>query len=97
MKSYVKEFNYPTKAGEVSKRRLFVMRENDTAVDGLELTYLNEDTQKEVVEALKDHEVKSSFMKAETGIDGYKPEWGVAWRRYNKNRMAEVPEDATNE
>ena len=97
MKSYVKEFNYLTKTGEVSKRRLFVMRENDTVVDGLELTYLNEDVQKEVVEALKDHEVKNSFVKAETGIDGYKPEWGTAWRRYNKDRMVEVPEDATNE
>lgn len=89
MKSYVKEFNYPTREGEVSKRRLFVMRENDTAVDGLELTYLSEDTQKEIVEALKDHEVKDSFVKAESAIENYKSEWGSAWRRYNKSRIVE--------
>ena len=52
MKSYIKEFNYPTKDGNVSKRRLFVMRENAVAMDGLELTYLDEATQKKVLESL---------------------------------------------
>lgn len=87
MKSYVKEFNYPTKEGTVSTRKLFVMRENDLAIDGLELTYLDEATQKEVLEALKDHDVKSSFTKADALIDNYKPEWGKAWRRYNKDKI----------
>lgn len=87
MKSYVKEFDYPTKEGGVSSRRLYVMRENDSAVDGLELTYLDEATQKEVLEALKDHEVKNGFTKADSLIDGYKSEWGKAWRRYNKDKI----------
>jgi predicted metalloendopeptidase len=91
MKSYVKEFVYPTKEGGTSERKLFVMRENATAMDGLELTYLDEATQKEVLEALKDHEVKDNFTKAESLIDNYKSEWGKAWRRYNKDKII-VPE-----
>ena len=91
MKSYVKKFVYPTKEGGTSERKLFVMCENATAMDGLELTYLDEATQKEVLEALKDYEVKDNFTKAELLIDNYKSEWGKAWRRYNKDKII-VPE-----
>ena len=91
MKSYVKEFTYPTKEGDVSHRKLFVMREDATAVDGIELTYLDEDVQKEVVSALKEHEIKDNFSKSEGEIDGYKSEWGKAWRRYTKARI--LPEE----
>lgn len=87
MKSYVKEFDYLNKKEEVTHRRLFVMRENDTAIDGIELTYLDEATQKKVLESLKDHEVRSDFLKSEAKIDGYDSEWGVAWRRYNKSNI----------
>lgn len=84
MKSYVKEFKYTGKDGEVKGRRLFVMRETDSAVDGIELTYLSENEQKTVIERLKDHDVKDSFVKGEKTIEGYDPAWGRAWRRYNK-------------
>lgn len=92
MKSYIKEFNYPTKDGNVSKRRLFVMRENAVAMDGLELTYLDEATQKKVLESLKDHEVRSDFLKSDAKIDGYESDWGVAWRRYNKEKIVKNKE-----
>lgn len=92
MKSYIKEFNYPTKDGSVSKRRLFVMRENAVTMDGLELTYLDEATQKKVLESLKDHEVRSDFLKSDTKIDGYESDWGVAWRRYNKEKIVKDKE-----
>lgn len=95
MKSYVKEFKYPHN-GEPTARKCFVMRETviqdpDTkedvgAFDGIELTYLSEDEQKKVVEALKDHEIKSEFNKGEK-IDNFNPEWNKAWRRYNKVRI----------
>lgn len=92
MKSYIKEFNYPTKDGGVSKRRLFVMRENAVAMDGLELTYLDEETQKKVIQALKNHEVRSDFTKSDSQIDGYESDWGVAWRRYNKEKIVQDKE-----
>ncbi len=91
MKSYELPFKY-RKGEEVSDRCLFVMRENETAVDGLEMTYLSEDEQKEVRELLKDHEVGSTFGKGEP-IDGYKPEWGKAWRRYNKASFVKEEEE----
>lgn len=94
MKSYIKEFKY-----HGTDRKLFVMRETsvmttdengnevDTgAVDGIELTYLDDETAKKVVEALKDHEVKNVFTKGEP-IEGYEPEWGKAWRRYDKTKF----------
>lgn len=86
MKSYELQFVYQ-KENVLSERRLFVMRENDSAVDGIELTYLTPEEEKEVKELLKDHEVGSSFGRGEP-IEGYKPEWGRAWRRYNKMSFA---------
>ena len=92
MKSYVKVFKYPHD-GELSNRELFVMRENDAAVDGIELTYLDDEQKTSLLEALKEHEV-TDFTKAENGIDGYKPEWGKAWRRYNKVKIVEIEKEA---
>lgn len=87
MKSYELQFLYQ-KGNEISERRLFVMRENDSAVDGIELTYLTPEEEKEVKELLKDHEVGTSFGRGEH-IEGYKPEWGKAWRRYDKSKFQE--------
>lgn len=92
MKSYVKEFKYAGKDGEVKNRKLFVMNETDTAVSGIELTYLSEAEQKSVLENLKDNEVKEDFTPVKRSSEdnsGYNPEWGRAWRRYNKDRFVE--------
>lgn len=90
MKSYVKEFKYIGKDGEIKNRKLFVMRETDVAVGGIELTYLPEDEQKLVLENLKEHEVKEDFHPIEKGTEeksNYNPTWNKAWRRYNKNKF----------
>lgn len=90
MKSYVKEFKYIGKDGKIKNRKLFVMRETDTAVGGIELTYLPEDEQKLVLENLKEHEVKEDFHPIERGTEeksNYNPIWNKAWRRYNKNKF----------
>lgn len=96
MKSYIKEFKY-----HGTPRKLFVMRERTImtkdennadkdigAVDGIELTYLEDEEAQKVVEALKDHEVKNVFTKGEP-IEGYDPDWGKAWRRYDKSKFEE--------
>ena len=72
MKSYIKEFKY-----HGTERKLFVMRETtvmttdengneiDTgAVDGIELTYLEDDVAQKVVEALKDHDLVYIHVEA---------------------------------
>lgn len=90
MKSYVKEFKYVGKDGEIKNRKLFVMRETDTAVGGIELTYLTEEEQKAVLNNLKNNEVISDFVtKVEFNPENniYNPAWSRAWRRYNKDKF----------
>jgi hypothetical protein len=91
MKSYIKEFEYEGKEGT---RKLFVMRENETAIDGFETTYLDEDSVKELSEYFKDNEIRSDFIKSQNFEDStsdkeknFKKDWMKSWRRYNKSKI----------
>lgn len=99
MKAYIKEFNYPGKDGGISKRRCFVLREDGSAFDGLELTYLTKEQEKEVVEHFKNVEVLPNLVKVNPKIEtfvnddkeeqGFRSEVFKAYRRYNKTRILE--------
>ncbi len=90
-KSYLKEFVYDSKDGE-SNRALFVMRENDTAFDGFETTYLEPEETEKLKEYFAEHEIKETFEKTENftkeGDDNnFNPAWMKTWRRYNKSKI----------
>ena len=81
----VKEFNYNSK-GEIRKRKVFVLHENEQYLEGLDLAYLTEDEGKDVLEALKNHEISDIPPKGTKAppVEGYNPEWNKAWRRFKK-------------
>ena len=63
-------------------RSVFVIRENDNYLEGLDLSYLSEDEIKDVKELL------SKIEETEDGkIKNYKPEWNKAWRRFSKKSI----------
>lgn len=85
MKSYIKEFKYEGKEGT---RKLFVMRETETAIDGFETTYLEPEKAEKLKEYFADHEIKSDFAKAENFSDeNFDKSWMKSWRRYNKSKI----------
>lgn len=89
----IREFDYNSK-GEVKHRKVLVIHESDTSFAGLDLTLLSEDESKEVQSLLKEHEPHAFPAKGEHGtIDGYKPEWNKAWRRFNESGIVMPPED----
>lgn len=81
----VKEFNYNSK-GEVRRRKVFVLHENEQYLEGLDLAYLTTDEGKKVQETLKDHVVGDIPPKGTKSppVEGYDPEWNKAWRRFKK-------------
>lgn len=95
MKSYVKSFLYPSSSsGEYSKRKLFVMRESADSLDGFELSYLDEENSKNIINSFKDHEI-TDFSISEKLQDktNYTKEWGSSWRRYSKSKIKELSND----
>ena len=52
----VKSFKYNSR-GEVKDRKVFVLQENGTYLNGLDFAYLTEDERKDVLEVLKEHKV----------------------------------------
>ena len=49
----VKSFKYNSR-GEVKDRKVFVLQENGTYLNGLDFAYLTEDEKKDVLEVLKE-------------------------------------------
>lgn len=81
----VLEFRYLNKKGEVKNRKVFVVRECDSCLEGLDLLLLNENETKEITRKFGD--LKPSHSEVRTGgkIDGWDVSWNRAWRRFNKS------------
>lgn len=82
----IKNFKYHSR-GQIKDRRVFVLQENGTYLNGLDFEYLTEDEQKDVQKLLKDHTVTDLPPKGvkTPPIEGYKPEWNKAWRCFKKD------------
>lgn len=85
MKSYIKEFEYKGKEG---LRKLFVMRETETTVDGFETTYLEQEETEKLKEYFVGHEIKNGFNKTENFNDeNFNKDWMRSWRCYSKSKI----------
>lgn len=82
----VKKFKYNSR-GEIKDRKVFVLQENSTYLNGLDFSYLTEDEQKDVLEVLKEHQITDVPPKGTKAppVNGYKPEWNKAWRCFKKD------------
>ena len=77
----LREFKYKTH-DEVKERKLYVIQENDRNVAGLDKNLLPESEIPEVEKVLENHQIQPIGSK--TQIEGWKPEWGKAWRNFTK-------------
>lgn len=87
------EFKY-LKEGEEKPtvRKVFVLNKNEAGdIGGIDFQYLNETQQSEVLQVLENHKVHDFPKKGEKKepIEGFKPEWFKAFRRFNKSSMVE--------
>ena len=99
----IRNFKYNSR-GEIKDRKVFVLQENGTYLNGLDFAYLSESEQKNVLEILKDHQITDIPPKGtkSSPVKGYKPEWNKAWRCFKKDSFvaeknrSEVPENTSN-
>jgi DNA polymerase/3'-5' exonuclease PolX len=89
-KSVVRSFTYVKADGTVSKRTVFVMAESGDYIRGLDFGNLSEEEQKNVQNALADHEISGvvSFGKSKANpIPNFKEEWNSAYRTFKKENI----------
>lgn len=79
----IKEFVYTSNKG-TKLRKVFVVKENDSFIEGLDLSVLNSDVVEYVTKTFKDYKPTSESVK----IEGWDPVWNVAWRKFSKSKMS---------
>lgn len=77
----LREFKYKTH-DEIKERKLYVIQENERNVAGLDKNLLPESEIPEVEKVLENHQIQP--LGSKTPIEGWKPEWGKAWRNFTK-------------
>lgn len=78
----VKEFTYTSSKG-TKLRKVLVIKETDTSIEGLDLSLLNSDIAYHVINTFKDYKPTTESVK----IDGWNPVWNTAWRKFSKSKM----------
>ena len=81
----VKEFIYTSSNGTKS-RKVFVIKENDTYIGGIDLNLLSEDEANAIQDMYKDV-IPSSDFKSKIMLEGFDPSWLKAYRQFFKSRI----------
>ena len=79
----VKEFNYTSSKG-TKLRKVFVIRENDIYLEGIDLTLLDEDSANKIVTIYKDFiPVKDKRI---VKLENFNNDWNKAYRQFIKSK-----------
>jgi len=90
MKSTIKEFVYTKANGETAVRKVFVMNETDSHIQGFEINYLSKTAARKLKKLLANHSVHNNLATranpSSTQIAGLNPDWiHSAWRTFKKS------------
>ena len=78
----IKEFDYTSSKG-TNHRKVLVVKETDSFIEGLDLLYLTSDESKYITEKYKD-----LVPTAESAlIEDWDSTWNKAWRKFLKSKM----------
>ena len=92
MKTYLKNFSYD-KNGEITKRSVYIIFENDTSIEGFDFRRLTEEEQASVKEIFdgRDLLVQHSKKKDSDSADSSLKEiLGKSYRRFKKTNIIET-------
>lgn len=81
----IKEFTYTSSNGTKS-RKVFVIKENDVYIGGLDLNLLSKEDASTISNIYKDV-VPTSDFKSKIVIEGFNPDWMKAYRQFTKSKI----------
>lgn len=81
----IKEFTYTSSNG-TKPRRVFVIKENDVYIGGIDLNLLSPEDAVKVENLYKDV-VPTNDFKAKITLDGFDPTWTKAYRQFSKSKI----------
>ena len=82
----IKEFTYTSSNG-TRLRRVFVIKENDQYIGGVDLNLLSPEDAKWIETTYKDF-VPTNDFNTKIILDGFKQAWIKAYRKFSKNKMS---------
>ena len=81
----IKEFIYTSSNG-TKPRKVFVIKENDSYIGGIDLSLLSPDDVTTITKLYKDV-VPTSDFKFKVMLEGFNPDWVKAYRQYSKSKI----------
>ena len=81
----IKEFNYTSSNGTKS-RKVFVIKENDKYIGGIDLNLLSNDDADTITHLYKDV-VPTNDFSAKIALEGFNPSWNKAYRQFIKDKI----------
>lgn len=81
----IKEFTYTSSNGTKS-RKVFVIKENDVYIGGLDLNLLSEEDASTISNIYKDV-IPTSDFKSKVALEGFNPDWMKAYRQFSKSKI----------
>ena len=82
----IKEFSYTSNKG-TKDRKVFVIRENDHYIEGLDLTLLTDDDVKTITDSYKDFVPVNDTSGTKVVLEGFNSDWNKAYRSFAKCRI----------
>lgn len=81
----IKEFTYTSSKG-TKDRKVFVIKENSSVIEGIDLNLLSESDVKYITDSYKDFTPLTDFTQ-KIALEGFNPEWNKAYRRFKKSNF----------
>ena len=81
----IREFSYTSSSG-TKNRKVFVIRETEKYIEGLDLTLLDEDSVKTITNKYKDI-VPSNNKETKVVLEDFNPDWNKAYRQFSKSKI----------
>ena len=81
----IREFSYTSSSG-TKDRKVFVIRETEKYIEGLDLTLLDEDSVKTITNKYKDI-VPSNSKETKVVLEDFNPDWNKAYRQFSKSKI----------
>lgn len=79
------EFSYTSSTG-TKTRKVFLIRDTEKYIEGLDLTLLDDTSVKTITEKYKDFKPMID-KSSKVVLDGFKPEWNKAYRQFLKSKI----------
>lgn len=81
----IKEFSYTSQNG-TKDRKVFVIKENDKYIGGIDLNLLTADDASQIMKLYKDIVPTNDFSSKIT-LENFNPAWNKAYRQFSKHRI----------